>query len=229
MTDVPFYERSHRDRNPEMWDKWAPKLKSLGFKVPVNHFEPCIYPASADGVYFAFADLQHVGMNYWWADPGACFIAARDFTLAVVGRIEHTPFEYAQMIDPRYHVLHTYAIPPDRNWPRLVREHVLGRGFWAIILRDDLDMPIESAASPPNQGATLILQDGAMEKKKTYQGDEIEVTEAMIEAGFEASRLYDRDDPKDWELVAVYRAMEAARRQGKTGSDSVPEQSISGK
>jgi hypothetical protein len=45
--------------------------------------------------------------------------------------------------------------------------------------------------------------------------EEIEVTDAMIEAGYEASRLYDRDDPKDWEIAAVYRAMEKARRRYK--------------
>jgi hypothetical protein len=42
---------------------------------------------------------------------------------------------------------------------------------------------------------------------------EIEITPAMIEAGCEASRLYDREDPKDWEVAAVYRAMEAERRK----------------
>jgi hypothetical protein len=42
--------------------------------------------------------------------------------------------------------------------------------------------------------------------------EEIEVTPAMIEAAFDASRLYDGEDPKDWEMAAVYRAMERARR-----------------
>jgi len=43
--------------------------------------------------------------------------------------------------------------------------------------------------------------------------EEIEVTPDMVEAGYSASRLYDREDPKEWELTAVYRAMERARRQ----------------
>ena len=48
--------------------------------------------------------------------------------------------------------------------------------------------------------------------------NEIEVTDEMIEAGYKASRLYDRDDPKEWEIAAIYRAMEAVRRQGNSGS-----------
>jgi hypothetical protein len=48
--------------------------------------------------------------------------------------------------------------------------------------------------------------------------DEIEITSEMIEAGCAAARLYDREDPKDWEIAAVYRAMEIARRQGSNGS-----------
>lgn len=48
--------------------------------------------------------------------------------------------------------------------------------------------------------------------------EEIEVTNEMIEAGYKASRLYDRDDPKDWEIAAIYRAMESVRRHGNIGS-----------
>lgn len=47
--------------------------------------------------------------------------------------------------------------------------------------------------------------------------DEIEVTPAMAEAGCREAALYDRDDPKAWEVAAVYRAMELIRRHG-TGS-----------
>jgi hypothetical protein len=43
--------------------------------------------------------------------------------------------------------------------------------------------------------------------------EEIEITPEMIEAGCEASRLYDRDDPKDWEIASIYKAMERARRK----------------
>jgi hypothetical protein len=43
--------------------------------------------------------------------------------------------------------------------------------------------------------------------------DEIEITPEMIEAGYKVSRLYDREDPKEWEIAAVYRAMEKARRE----------------
>lgn len=42
---------------------------------------------------------------------------------------------------------------------------------------------------------------------------EIEVTPEMIEAGVEESCLYDREDPKSWEVEAVYRAMESCRRK----------------
>ena len=35
----------------------------------------------------------------------------------------------------------------------------------------------------------------------------------MIKAGCKASRLYDREDPKEWEVAAIYRAMEAERRK----------------
>jgi hypothetical protein len=41
---------------------------------------------------------------------------------------------------------------------------------------------------------------------------EIEITPEMIEAGAEASCLFERDDPKTWEIEAVYRAMERVRR-----------------
>ena len=50
------------------------------------------------------------------------------------------------------------------------------------------------------------------EVRLTDNPPEIRVTEAMIEAGVQASCLYDREDPKDWEVAAVYRAMEAVRR-----------------
>jgi hypothetical protein len=40
----------------------------------------------------------------------------------------------------------------------------------------------------------------------------IEVTEEMIKAGLKEARLYDHDDPKEWEIAAVYEAMEKARR-----------------
>lgn len=40
---------------------------------------------------------------------------------------------------------------------------------------------------------------------------EIEVTPAMIAAGEEAWRIFDRDDPLEWKLVVSFRAMEAAR------------------
>jgi hypothetical protein len=43
----------------------------------------------------------------------------------------------------------------------------------------------------------------------------IEVTPEMIEAGFEESCLYDFDDPKEWEVAAVYRAMETVRRRSR--------------
>jgi hypothetical protein len=42
--------------------------------------------------------------------------------------------------------------------------------------------------------------------------DEIEVTDEMAEAGIAASCLFDCRDPKRWEVVAVYRAMEFVRR-----------------
>jgi hypothetical protein len=45
--------------------------------------------------------------------------------------------------------------------------------------------------------------------------DEIEITPAMIEAGYLASRLYDREDPKEWEIAAIYEAMEKERRRVK--------------
>lgn len=41
---------------------------------------------------------------------------------------------------------------------------------------------------------------------------EIEITPEMIDAGCEASRLYERGDPKEWEIAAIYKAMEKARR-----------------
>ncbi len=47
---------------------------------------------------------------------------------------------------------------------------------------------------------------------------EIEVTEAMIEAGIKASCLYDHDDPKSWEVTAIYEAMERCRRYGNGSS-----------
>jgi hypothetical protein len=53
----------------------------------------------------------------------------------------------------------------------------------------------------------------ALEKSGAGAPEEIEVSEAMIEAGFRASKLYDREDPPDWEMAAVYRAMEAERRR----------------
>jgi hypothetical protein len=40
--------------------------------------------------------------------------------------------------------------------------------------------------------------------------DEIEVTEAMLEAGYATGRFYDREDPEDWKLAAIYRAMHRA-------------------
>jgi hypothetical protein len=40
----------------------------------------------------------------------------------------------------------------------------------------------------------------------------IEVTPAMLEAGIEASALFDLYDPAEWEITAIYRAMESARR-----------------
>ncbi len=42
--------------------------------------------------------------------------------------------------------------------------------------------------------------------------EEIEVTPEMLEAGVRESCLYDREDPKSWEVGAVYRAMEGVRR-----------------
>jgi hypothetical protein len=43
--------------------------------------------------------------------------------------------------------------------------------------------------------------------------DEIEITQEMIEAACEAASLYERDDPREWEWIAVYRAIEKARRK----------------
>jgi len=54
----------------------------------------------------------------------------------------------------------------------------------------------------------------------TKEVEDIEVTPEMIEAGRDAARLYGRDDPKDWGVAAVYRAMETSRRQGSNGSGS---------
>ena len=45
------------------------------------------------------------------------------------------------------------------------------------------------------------------------KADEIEITFEMIEAGYKASCLYDRGDPKEWEIAAIYRAMEETRRK----------------
>ena len=44
--------------------------------------------------------------------------------------------------------------------------------------------------------------------------DEIEVTPEMIEAGCAASHLYDRNDPEEWEVAEIYKAMENACRKG---------------
>lgn len=51
--------------------------------------------------------------------------------------------------------------------------------------------------------------------------DEIEVTPEIIESGYKAACLHDREDAKEWEIAAVYRAMEYVRRAGHgTGSSS---------
>jgi hypothetical protein len=42
--------------------------------------------------------------------------------------------------------------------------------------------------------------------------DDIEVTREMIAAADEELRFWDRDDPWPMEVIAVYRAMERARR-----------------
>ena len=48
--------------------------------------------------------------------------------------------------------------------------------------------------------------------------EEIEITPEMIEPGVAASRLYDREDPKSWEVAAVYEAMERHRRARPTAT-----------
>lgn len=45
--------------------------------------------------------------------------------------------------------------------------------------------------------------------------DEIEITEAMIEAGITAFAKYDRDDRASWVVSAIYEAMERARLKAK--------------
>jgi len=54
-----------------------------------------------------------------------------------------------------------------------------------------------------------------MERTETDSTDEIEITDDMVEAGYQASCLYDREDPKEWEIAAIYRAMESVRRKIK--------------
>lgn len=44
-------------------------------------------------------------------------------------------------------------------------------------------------------------------------GEKIEITPEMIDAGFEAAALYDRDDPKEWEITGIHRAIETVRRK----------------
>jgi hypothetical protein len=41
---------------------------------------------------------------------------------------------------------------------------------------------------------------------------EIEITPAMIEAGIEAYCLFDSDEPGEWIVDSIYRAMERAKR-----------------
>jgi hypothetical protein len=65
-----------------------------------------------------------------------------------------------------------------------------------------MTLDVEKAARPAKSAGEAGAPD-----------DEIEITPEMIEAGYEASRLYDRDDPKEWEMAAVYRAMEKERRR----------------
>jgi len=54
--------------------------------------------------------------------------------------------------------------------------------------------------------------------------DEIEVTEAMIDAGLAAASLYDKEDPKEWEIAAVYRAMEATKQSTSLWNAAVIEE-----
>ncbi len=53
---------------------------------------------------------------------------------------------------------------------------------------------------------------GAASKEADGAPEEIEITPAMIEAGIEAYRLWDRDDPTAWKVADIFVEMEKARR-----------------
>lgn len=114
-------EMMHADHpgsyNPLMEEKWGARLRAFGFRPGPA------YSASPDGIYYFFPQ-----------DDSSTGRKSTDIQLIIVGPMEKTPGQYAQMLGD-YWVRECGVLPPSENAPAALQVLVNERGFWFIILR----------------------------------------------------------------------------------------------
>jgi hypothetical protein len=122
IDEIPHLMLNNPDRpkNPRLEALLGERLRAAGF-LPGP-----AYTHSPDGVYYHWCDKDEPGPE---DEPD-------DIQLVIVGRMQHSPFEFAQMVGACYRVIGLGTLPAAAG---AFAELVLNRGYWVVRLRTERD------------------------------------------------------------------------------------------